>query len=654
MSDKNLYIPVNQQDPSKTFKSYGATGDHFKAVSRSTASFAYPVDSTVSIRPPFSNSDYGKFRPNEAIPCDISEIIIKCREIYIKSGMVRNVIDMMTDFIVEGLKIADIDKKNEAFFQVWMQKANVYDAVEEFARHMLIDCNVVVKRKMAKLTLPAQNEWEEEYAKSAEDIEKIKTSERQNKREIPWRYIFLNVAALEWIGDEIDQMSDDRKLVLRLSNSLKNKIKNIRGSGNKILDSERMRRMPANINDVLDSEKGTITVNLDKVYISYGKKDSWQDWAIPYLYSILFHVIFKEKLLQADSAAADGVINAIRIWKLGDHTKEILPSPTAFSKLANILESNTGGGSFDIIWDSLIDVKDIYPPIKDILGSEKYEQVDKDILIGLGVPEVLIGGRGGNFSNSYIQLKTLVEKLKYVRRKIIEWLQCELNFVKKAMDITSNPRVKFASNTFDDENITKKLIVGLLDRGVISVEAVLEAYGEDFLIEINRISDESKTLKKFSVEPKSPFDQPEQTKTGTPGRPSQTQDVNREKRKPKVRRADFELMTKGLSILDAIEEYVLPVYIQSCNVANARQLTNEQKEDFAKLRLTLLSMVKPEDEISQEYVISLLDKVKDADLKEVLYLHAKTKQSLSCIDKYTVYDQKLAEALAWSGNFDEV
>lgn len=647
------FTPANKED---IFKAYGNSRPECHVVQhpKSTASLAYPVDTTTSIRPPFGNSDYTRFRPGEAVPCDIRDVIIKCREIYIKSGVVRNVIDMMTDFITEGLKILDVDKKNEIFFNVWAEKAKLKDAVEEFARHMLIDCNVVVKRKMAKLTLPAEKEWSEYKANAEQELETIKVSERQNKREIPWRYIFLNVAALEWTGDELDKINNKRELVFRVSNALKTRVSKIRGSGNKVFDPNKMDRMPQGIEDVLIRDDGTVKVDLEKVYISYGKKDSWEDWSIPYLYSILQHIIFKEKLLQADSSALDGVINAIRVWKLGDHKEGIIPSDLAFAKLSGILESNTGGGSIDIIWDSLIDVQDIYPPIDKILGSTKYEQVDKDILIGLGVPEVLIGGKGANFSNSYIQLKTLIERLKYVRRKIVDWVNAELVFVKKAMDITSYPKVRFSANSFDDENINKKLIVGLLDRGIISVEAVLEAYGEDYLIELNRMNDEGKSLKKFGVEVKSPFNQNGQSVPSQgPGRPSQTQDVERKTRTPKVKKANFELITKGLAILDMIEENILPVYIKNCGVSNARQLTNQQKEDFTNLRISILSMVKLDDELSGAFILSLLDNVKNTDPSLINSIKNHINISLACINKYTVYDQKLAEALAWSNNFNK-
>src|SRR5207247_2566531 len=100
------------------------------------------------------------------------------------------------------------------------------------------------------------------------------------------------------------------------------------------------------------------------------------------------------------------------------------------------------------------------------------------------------GGKGGNFSNSFIQLKTMIEKLKYIRRVVSEFIYCEMKLVKESMDIKTLPRIKFAEIQADDQNINKKLILGLVDRGLISVEAVLDVYGQDYMVELERIKRE--------------------------------------------------------------------------------------------------------------------------------------------------------------------
>ena len=79
----------------------------------------------------------------------------------------------------------------------------------------------------------------------------------------------------------------------------------------------------------------------------------------------------------------------------------------------------------------------------------------------------------------------------------------------------------FISQIQDEEKKAEKmLMIQLLDRNIISIEAVLEAFGEDFTIELERLRDEQKIrdetglLQKHSpyVDPINEMDPEEQMK----------------------------------------------------------------------------------------------------------------------------------------------
>lgn len=613
---------------------------HFDSVHKATAG----VNEVVTMRSGYDPRDYYSNRPQDTIPTKFKDVILACRKAYVKVNIVRNVIDLMTDFACEDIKLLHTDKNAEIFFKVWMAKVKLQDAVDEFVRHFLIDGNVVVKRRMAKISEPVQNQWLSTSFAAKEttpDPEKLYKEKMTNKREIPWRYSFLNVAALQWVGGDVAKITGEKRLAFYPSADVLKVLRNPSDPFQKSI----VNRIPVDVKQNLSS-RNIVEVDMDYVYVAHNKKDSWEDWAPPFLYSILSDVHFKDKLRQAEISAIDGVINVIRLWKLGDHTKDIFPGESAVNKLIGILENNTGGGTMDIVWDSMIDMKEYYPPIDKILGSEKYQQVNRDILIGLGVPEVLIGGQGANFSNSWIQLKTLIEKLKYIRNKVREWLEKEVSIVCEAMGFSTLPRIKFPQNNLEDENINRKLIIGLLDRGVISVESVLQAYGEDFLIEAERIKEQ----KSAGIKPKSPFDQKINNKGNTGGRPSQTQDVDRKTRTAKPRRASAELVVKAMDIIDIIDENIIPTYLESINVSNARKLTSSQREDIDNLRVIILSCIRPSDEIDKELISDIAinadtmlnDKLVKAIRKNLDSFTEKKKS------QPTLNQKKRIEATAWA------
>ena len=122
----------------------------------------------------------------------------------------------------------------------------------------------------------------------------------------------------------------------------------------------------------------------------------------------------------ADLAALDGAISQIRIWRLGDLDKGILPTDAAIQKLADILLSNPGGGAFDLIWGPELTFEEVTTSVHNFLGGTKYEPILDSIFSGLGVPPTLTGSsRVGGASNNFISLQTLVQRLEYGRQQAL-------------------------------------------------------------------------------------------------------------------------------------------------------------------------------------------------------------------------------------------
>jgi hypothetical protein len=644
------YVAFNGHTKSNIVKAYSP--DKFNSIQRSTAS----LGDGITVRSPSCSDDYYRARPGDILPTKFKDVIYACRMAYLRVGVVRNVIDMMTDFASDGLRFVHPDKRVEALFKVWKAKINLDEAVDEFVRHILVDGNIVVKRTTAKLSKPVEEQW---LSKSLaqDDPVKLYKDNSFSAREIPWKYNFLNVAALYWLGGDAARAAGTRQLAFKISDRL---LDNIR-SPQDIFQKSMVNSLPAGVKTaVIDMKQDYVPIDMDSVYVAHNKKDSWEDWAPPFLYPIIGELHFKDKLRQAEISALDGVINVIRLWKLGDHTQQILPTEAVVNKLIDILSANSGGGAIDIVWDSMIDMKDFYPPIDKILGAEKYTQVNKDILIGLGVPEVLIGGQGANFSNSWIQLKTLIEKLGYIRDKLKDWLYNEINLFCEAMDIPMAPKIRFNDNNLEDENTYRKLIVGLLDRGIVSSEAVVHAYGEDFLMEIERIKSEKKVFKQADIEVIGPFTQPPVAVPtgGVPkkpknkqGRPQNSKDTTqRNTRTPKPRTASMVFATEAIK---AIEEHVIPLYMENENISNARKLTSEQKEEVNNIRVLLLSSVKEGDDLSKDNLLDIAENNKLIN-KDII---KQINENISLFaaehgEAPTLSQRKVIEAFTWANYYN--
>ncbi len=653
------YSTFGQDAQSRTsaFSAYSTTMDSFNSVQRERAvgsnfsGLLNPV-TDISIRQEFNRTDYDNYRPGEAIPTKFRDIVVYARNMYKRVGVIRNVIDLMTDFSADDVKFMHPDKEEQAFYQAWSNKIGLQETINQFARHLLIDHNVVVKRITARLSKPVEKEIREQHALAKPDIKVKTTPDSTESREIPWRYRFLDITNLTWIGGESGLLSGQRGLAFRLPSNLISMVKKAETSKSQ-LEKDIVENFPNDIIEGIKSGKQVIQLDNDKLYVTYCKKDDWDAWSVPFLYSVMPDIVFKDKLRQAEVSALDGVINVIRIWKLGDHKEGVLPNQAAINKLINILEANTGGGAMDIVWDSMIEMEDFYPPIDKILGSEKYDQVNKDILIGLGIPEVLLGGRGGNFSNSFIQLKTIVERLKYIRARITEWLLNEVALIAKAMGFATLPKVYFNQMSLNDENVEKQLIVGLLDRGIISPEGVLEAYGKNYDIELQRNTEQRREFKKKGLDIVGPYDPAPTPISGggaTPsgGRPPATKDVSRKTRKSKPRTAE-DLAVIAHDVIDIFDEEIVPAYMEQEGLQNARQLTSDHKRKLAGLRIHVLACINDTEEVTSEKVVASITEAIDPDKQLLAYIKQVIATYVSKNGKEpTLNQRKTLEASAWA------
>jgi len=283
--------------------------------------------------------------------------------------------------------------------------------------------------------------------------------------------------------------------------------------------------------------KGMVQLDSSRVTVLSYKKLPWQTWAFPLIFSALDDINFKKMLRQMDSSSAADVIKSIVLFKLGNMTEGFPPDKKRFQKLASLLKSVSSAKN--IVWDDLISIETSYPPIDKILGKEKYEVVDRDILSNFGVSEVLVSGRSGNYSSGFLSVRTLQEKLETLREGVLrEFIKKELNLVRRAVKLTRDPIVRFSTMSLRDETSEKKLITSLVDRKIVSPQTALESFGLDWELEQARLERSAKS----KVEVTGPYSNKDEEEKPN-GRPTLTEDTpQEEKRSTKPKGLDLGML----------------------------------------------------------------------------------------------------------------
>jgi hypothetical protein len=469
----------------------------------------------VSVRGDYNIGDYEYYRPGEATPQSHEGIIKACMKAYDRVPPVYNVINLMTDFTVKGIRIVHPKPSLNRFYNDYWKYANGFHVSERFCNYLYRIGTVPVKIKTAKVPIKTEKQWKSTTAEADVEIPKVEVETRT----IPFEFSFLHPLSLEPIAPELGVFTGKQLYAFKPSISLQRIMQRLQ-IRDKLSEFEQeiLNHIPKDIIESLAAGQKKIILDPAKFEIYFWKKDDWQPFGTPLAACILDSLNTLEKMHLADKSALDGAISNIRLWTIGyideaNPANSLIPTREAIIKLRNILSNNNAGGVLDLVWGPELDFKESNTQVHNFLGPEKYEQVMSEIYEGLGVPPTLTGsGTGGGFTNNHIAIQTLINRLTYGRGKLIEFWNSQLLKVHQAMGFTSAPpQIVFDEISLADEVALKSLWISMLEHDVISEETFLEKCGMIPVVERQRILREYKERDKNKRPPKAgPYHNPEQ------------------------------------------------------------------------------------------------------------------------------------------------
>jgi hypothetical protein len=549
-----------------------------------------------------------------------------CREAYESVGVIRSVIDLMTEIAVEGIELVSENENIQNFFKQWSEKVNLKERAERFANYFVVEGNVVAGRKFESIDMPAVRRMKRDSVNAA------------IKSKIPLEYVFYDPQTISLIGGDLAIFSGVKKWAIKLGSK---NIAHFRGLVKKEGESVLV-NFPKEVKAAILNGKGNgdvlIPLSEDSVYVAHYKKKDSDIWAKSFIYSILHDVIYNEKLRMAKISALDSWYNSVRLWRLGDHKEEILPDLGSIVRLSNVLE-NHSGGTLDIIWDSMLSYDQYFPPIEKLENfTENYESM----LLGLGVHKSLIGGNSsaGGSNDSFMGLRNLMKRIDGIRRAITDWINAEVSIICEELSFQNKPRIKFNVDNLFDQPSYFKLLTELNDRNVISNQTIVEKIGEMWDIEKSRLDAEEK-LRKDSLVPEklSPFIQTKisdsnhkknkelvNIKTENPpssqnnkepiktnGRPNGSKDTVKRKVSKRIR---AEHLDSATNFHNKIEDILEAFYLDKFKLSNKRQLNSSQKNEIDVAKDRVLAKFKGADLTAEEILeVSQSDSVEYQDFK---------------------------------------
>lgn len=604
------------------------------------------VEPNRSVRPSFRKSDYDAFRPGEAVPTRQKRIIASCMAAYDRVGIIRNVIDLMSDFASQGIVLVHPNKQIEKFYRKWFSQIHGNDRSERFLNYLYRCGNVVVQRRTAKLSKKA-----EKQLKRAAGADIIIEDLKVPRREVPMQYDFLNPVAVD-VRDIGASTLGKPEFYLNISNYTYQSLLKTSQTNDAVFKT-----LPISLQKQIQNGERKIPLESSNTFFYHYKKDDWLLWANPMIYAILDDINMLEKMKLADLAALDGAISQVRLWTVGDFDQKVVPTKAGLEKIRNILASNVGGGTMDLVWGPELRFTESNSQVYKFLGSEKYQPVLTSIYAGLGIPPTLTGASGssGGYTNNYVSLKTLIERLEYGRQVLAQfWLQ-EIEYIRKTMGFKLPAQIHFDSIILSDEAAQKNLLIQLADRDIISQETLLERFREIPQIEKVRTNREERDRSKNPTAPRKagpyhnphhkedmakialtkdvidseqyleklglPFQEPQAPEVPAPrtpkgdeprkdsGRPPFTPDSGPRKQRRVLPRSGEPTSATiwGINAQDKISEVMTPMACAHYKKKDARALSRVQVDGLEYLKLCIFTGMQPMMEVTPDLIQQIID-----------------------------------------------
>jgi hypothetical protein len=574
---------------------------------------------------------------------------------YRQVGVVRNVVDIMTDFTSAGLNVHHPIAAQERFYRAWLNKVNMEEVAKQSLRGMYKWANIGIWRFWGKIRPKTKKEMmakARELFKEGKDDEAVKAFFREDKTikvgRIPVRYSCIPPFLVRITGS---LLFDTRYYTYCLPECDKNKILNPEKYANEF-EKKLLLELPDSVKLHVQRDSYIVLPNENFTMLHY-KRDCSRLWADPIILPIMNDLRYKQVLRRLDISVAESIINPITIFKLGKTVEGFGPTPQQFQNLATLLK--TPVATKTLVWSDLIEVEQHVTDATEVFSTEKYKEVDADILAGLGVSQVLISGgsSSSSFGNAFLSVRTLLERLEDGRQEFMKFLNKELDYVRLAMGWKKSPVITWDQMNLRDEAAEKRIIVELVDRKIISAESALDALGFDSTIEMSRKIREQKLAQKSGVAVSvGPFEESvrvqqdkDPAKLGVevqnkqldmqremqekdinirkqevknnsapragPGRPadkgdpsSRKQKVSRETKPAGMGSYDQTVIAKVHFYRKHIEDYIKPLFLKSLDKTNLRNVTKAEKLTYDQLVRSILNFANPylESSLSDEWI----------------------------------------------------
>lgn len=230
-----------------------------------------------------------------------------------------------------------------------------------------------------------------------------------------WSHIFLHNP--DYIRVQVSPLAKDPIVTLIPDEHLKRIVQSSGAS-----DAELRRQLPAEVVALI--QQG-LDIPLNNFNVSHLKLLS-SDYDVrgsSIITSCYKDLMLYDKLREAEFVQADDMVNPITHVKLGDPQGAWKPDDTDIADMRQAFEEAMYDLDFKLVTHGAVDIQKIGNNGAVLETSRMWEQINKNILIGLMAPEEIINGNGASYASATVGLEVLRSRYERFRNTVEIWLQ---------------------------------------------------------------------------------------------------------------------------------------------------------------------------------------------------------------------------------------
>ena len=406
---------------------------------------------------------------------DVRDAIILCQKAYANVAIVRNTIDIATEFANTDVYLEGGTERSREFFQKWFEKIKLWKLKDQYFREYYRSGNIFLYRIDGKF--------------NAEDFKLLSgLSENGIKNnKVPLRYILINPYD---VVAKISSSFAEAVYEKILSEYELERLKNPKDDA----DVELLNGFDPEIQKQIKSKqyfRDGLNMKLDPKYLLYSfyKKQDYEPFAVPFAYPVLEDINAKIELKRIDQAIARTVENVILLITMGAEPDKGGINPANMTAMQNLFMNESVGRV--LVSDYTTKADFVIPDLKKVVGKEKYEVLNDDIKEGL--MNVMLGNEKYNGQSAKISF--FMERLKEARNAFLnDVLQPEIIRISKDLGFRAWPTAKFTEIDLKDETQYMRTISRLMEIGILTPEQGIESINNG---KLPNVADLSSAQQKF-------------------------------------------------------------------------------------------------------------------------------------------------------------